>query len=203
MSHVWTYGIRLQEKTPCETRMDQINIEHATAHPREQQPIAADDFIRIPRRSLSSKMPNAQKGVHTPGYSFQVLMESDFLELVMKEASIRDIPPMDNIISWNIRGLNCPNNHDNLKIFILKNSIGLMFCDKWSEDPQLKPLIIEQMQFLRDSSQMNQILDLSKHLNKPLLNLNKDKFEDIHEQQNLYRDKLIRFNRSFRMTLRI
>ena len=34
--------------------------------------------------------------------------------------------PMDNIASWNIRGLNWPNKQEDVKIFLHSNKIGLV-----------------------------------------------------------------------------
>ena len=33
---------------------------------------------------------------------------------------------MDNIVSWNIRGLNWPNKQEDLKIFLHSNKVGLI-----------------------------------------------------------------------------
>ena len=38
----------------------------------------------------------------------------------------RGSPLMDNIITWNIRGLNSPNKQDDIKIFLEKHRVGLV-----------------------------------------------------------------------------
>ena len=46
--------------------------------------------------------------------------------LLNRGTTIGEIPPMDNIVTWNIRGLNLPNKQEDLKIFLHSNKVGFI-----------------------------------------------------------------------------
>jgi len=58
---------------------------------------------------------------------------------------------------------------------------NFMFCEMWCKDPSYRDLIKQHTQQTLEGSKMLQICEVLKRLRKPLRQLNKDNFGDIHE----------------------
>ncbi|KAJ8423045.1 hypothetical protein Cgig2_021864 [Carnegiea gigantea] len=67
---------------------------------------------------------------------------------------------------------------------------NFMFCEMCCKDPSYRDLIKQHTQQRLQGSKMLQICEVLKKLRKPLRQLNKDKFGDIHEQQQEARRKM-------------
>ncbi|KAJ8424008.1 hypothetical protein Cgig2_032392 [Carnegiea gigantea] len=136
-----------------------------------------EGFIR-PRRPI----PRAANQQHTTIQSplsnvFQALLEE---EVEIREARAEDSrpSPMDNIITWNIRGLNSPNKQEDITGFLNKQNVAF------------KEIIHRHCQTQMQGSQMMQVYEIFKNVRGPLRKLNRDKFADAHEQQGIASRKL-------------
>ena len=83
--------------------------------------------------------------------------------------------------------------HTPLKVSFLpspKRNSPFMFCEMWCYDPQFKGIVQYQCQKQRGGPQMHQLSSLLRQLQRPLIKMNRDKFYDLHSQQDVARRKL-------------
>jgi len=54
-------------------------------------------------------------------------------------------PPMDNILTWNVRGLNWPNKQEDIKCFLQMNKVGLVVLQETKVNKENGELVANQL----------------------------------------------------------
>ncbi|KAJ8423194.1 hypothetical protein Cgig2_023385 [Carnegiea gigantea] len=93
-------------------------------------------------------------------------------------------------VTCTVQGLS---DHTPLKISFLYCPNGkpsFMFCEMWCWDPMFKRILLEYCQMTYHGTQMQHVYTLLTRIKRPLWQLNRDRYLDIHEQQGITRRKL-------------
>jgi len=96
-----------------------LRNEQRIVHP------SSETVYGMPTRTSPRAALTIQGICTTSSNAFQALLETESIDLVNHETGISH-PPMDNILSWNIRGLNGLNKQEDIVLFLNENSIEMV-----------------------------------------------------------------------------
>ena len=103
----------------------EVAIPLSTTAPQHTGKGKEQEGYITPKTIVQGSYTHWQIPIHSPMQNtFQVLMNAE--ESTDGLIERRDPLHMDNIITWNIRGLNSPNKQEDAKIFLEKHRVGLV-----------------------------------------------------------------------------
>jgi len=108
------------EATQCGAKHPQSPVPVYTSQNEKQ-----DGFIEVSSKAVARRSTTSTGEMCPVTSPLAVLMESESLSKDIRGDPV-DLPPMDNIANWNVRGLNHPNKQEDVKLFLTKSKIGLV-----------------------------------------------------------------------------